>query len=246
MALACHWPCRSAHRSLPELEQGSGGCHRSNMEQLKIEEGAAEGWRINHWTHTALLASVHKSIMRWRESEATERRSDCATWRTNGLIGCRGLSSLTHLWPWRGWCGAPSRADSWPCSGNLQRPTPTRSQYEGPSGSAGKIFAWLGDLRSLWSRRFQGLAWNQREGRDKERWWHSSRWALEQAFRTEEMANYFTYSPSAIHSISSTCPLSTVLELEGPDGVRNDGFLSSAGSSIVTDSERKLLSTLLH
>lgn len=40
-----------------------------------------------------------------------------------------------------------------------------------------------------------------------------------------------TYSPSAMHSISSTCPLSTVIELEGPDGMKNDGLLSFAGSS---------------
>lgn len=53
----------------------------------------------------------------------------------------------------------------------------------------------------------------------------------------------FTYSPSAIHSISSTCPLRTVLELEGPDGMRKFGFLSSAGSSMVarTDSQREPL-----
>lgn len=43
-----------------------------------------------------------------------------------------------------------------------------------------------------------------------------------------------TYSPSAMHSISSTCPLSTVLELESPDGMKNDGLLSLAGSSEVT------------
>lgn len=58
--------------------------------------------------------------------------------------------------------------------------------------------------------------------------------------------NPFTYSPSAMHSISSTCPLSTVLELEGPDGMRNVGFLLSAGSSIVIHRFRnKLLPTLL-
>lgn len=49
-AWACHWPCRSALHSLPVLEQGSWECHWSNMEQLKIEESTAEGWRINHWT----------------------------------------------------------------------------------------------------------------------------------------------------------------------------------------------------
>lgn len=83
-------------------------------------------------------------------------------------------------------------------------------------------------------------------GRDKEWLWHSSTWALE-AFRTKEMADSFTYSASAIHSISSTCPLSTVLELEGPDGMRKDGFLSSAGSSTVTHRfTMKLLPTPLH
>ena len=61
-------------------------------------------------------------------------------------------------------------------------------------------------------------------------------------FRAEVMADSFTYSPSAMHSISNTCPLSTILELEGPDGMRKVGFLSSAGSSIVThrtDSQRR-------
>lgn len=38
-----------------------------------------------------------------------------------------------------------------------------------------------------------------------------------------------------MHSISSTCPLSTTVELEGPDGMRNDGFLSSTGASTHTD-----------
>lgn len=50
MVWVCHWPCRSARHSLLELEQDCGEGHWSNMEPLKIE-GAAEGWRINHWTH---------------------------------------------------------------------------------------------------------------------------------------------------------------------------------------------------
>lgn len=61
------------------------------------------------------------------------------------------------------------------------------------------------------------------------------------ALRAEVMAaNSFTYSPSAMHSISSTWPLSTILELEGPDGTRRVGFLSSAGSSTVTHTHTQI------
>lgn len=166
------------------------------------------------------------------ENEVTERRSDCAvTWRI-GLILC--TSSQTNLWQWHGWCGALNQADSWRCSGNLLRLILTRSQYAGSSGSVGRMCAWWGNRRSLWSMRFQEWAWIQRrKERGKQWWWHSSRWPLE-VFRTEVMADSFTYSPSAIHSISSTCPLNTILELEGPDGMRKVGFLSSNGSSVVS------------
>lgn len=63
---------------------------------------------------------------------------------------------------------------------------------------------------------------------------------------SKERLNSFTYSPSAMHSISSTCPLNTVMELDGPDGMSNNGFLSSAGASRVTRSEIKLLPNLQH
>lgn len=66
---------------------------------------------------------------------------------------------MTHLWPWRGWCGARSRADSSPGSGTLLHPTRTRSQCEAFSGSAGKTSAWPGDRRWFCSRRFQELVW---------------------------------------------------------------------------------------
>ena len=42
------------------------------------------------------------------------------------------------------------------------------------------------------------------------------------------------YSPSAIHSNSRTCPLSTILELLEPDGIRKVGLLSSAEPSAAT------------
>ncbi len=195
------------------------------MEQLKIERRAAEGRRINHWARCpvgicALISYEMEGEGGWRDRKKEWLR----------------VSSQTHLWPWRGWCGAPSPAGSWPCSGNLLHLIQTRSQCEGSCWSARRICVLMGGRRSLWTRRFQGWAWIQRErerereGRDKEWRWHSSRWALEQ----EVMADSFTYSPSAIHSISSTCPLNTILELEGPDGMRKVGFLSSAGSSTVT------------
>lgn len=167
--------------------------------------------------------------MRWRARESEKKE-----WLWPDGILC--VSSQTHLWLRHGWCGELSQVDSWQCSGNLLHQIQTHPQYAGSSGSAGRMCAWPGNRRSLWSRIFQGWAWIQREreGRDeyKERWWHSSRWALE-GFRTEEMAESFTYSPSAIHSISSTCPLNTILELEGPDGMRKLGLLSSIGSSVV-------------
>lgn len=55
------------------------------------------------------------------------------------------------------------------------------------------------------------------------------------------------YSPSAIHSNSRTCPLSTILELLEPEGMRKVGFLSSAKPSAVTmeGSETQLVTTRL-
>lgn len=96
---------------------------------------------------------------------------------------------------------------------------------------------------------FRGGPGFKEEKREGKLWrWHSSRWPLE-AFRTEIMEDSFTYSPSAIHSISSTCPLNTILELEGPDGMRKAGFLSSNGSSVVLQTQihtHRLLPSLLH
>lgn len=63
-------------------------------------------------------------------------------------------------------------------------------------------------------------------------------------FGTGQRLNCVSYSPSAMHSNSSTCPLNTVLELKGPDGMRNEGFLSSAGAPRVAHSEKN--TTLLH
>jgi len=251
-AWACRWPCRSAHRSLPEPRWGSWARRWSNMEQLEIEQRAGE--LITE--RAALLASVDKSIRRWREHEETERGIDCVvgTWWRRGPDGTPCTPSRTHLWPWRGWCGAPSPAGSGRCSGNLPRLIPTRPRCAKSSGTAGKMFAWLGGRRSLWSKIHPGCAWTQVEReRRREReetkqnkgWRHLSRWALE-AFRAEVMEDSFTYSPSAMHSNSSTCPLNTILELVGPDGMRKVGFLSSAGSSIVTHTQRELLPALLH
>lgn len=130
--------------------------------------------------------------------------------------GAARLITRTHLWPWRGWCGALSRVDSWRCSGNLPRLTRTRSQYEGSSGSAGRTCAWLADRRSLWSRRLQGWVWNQSETEkergegDKEWWWHLSRRTLE-AFGTVKkrrilsltVLRQYTPSPAPVLSTQS-------------------------------------------
>lgn len=177
-----------------------------------------------------------------------KRQKEGVTERPDGIL-C--VSSQTHLWPWRGWCGAPSPAGSWRCSGNRLRLTRTRSRCEGSSGSAGRTCAGPGDRRSLWTRRFQGWVWIQRERETARGKRQRVMMTLEQVGSwgfQEVMADSFTYSPSAMHSISSTCPLNTILELEGPDGMRKVGFLSSAGSSTVThtDSQRKLLPSLLH
>ncbi len=145
------------------------------------------------------------------------------------------LSSLAHLSPWRGLYGAQSQGRSWQCSGNLRHRTLTRSRFEGSSDSAGKMCAWWEDRCSFWSKRRQGWACNQShtETGKRQRLVMTRRWALE-PLKSKAKADSFTYSPSGMHSISSTCPLNTVLELVGPDGMRKDGFLTSAGSSTVT------------
>ena len=188
-----------------------------------------------------MLACWHLCINQLWDRGRTKQQEE-----GGGLEVWPRLSPPTHLWPRRGWCGAPCHACSWRCSGNLPRPMPPRSRCAGSSGSTGRTCAGPGDRRSVWSRRLLGWAWFQR-GRERERWRHSSRcrWALE-AFSTVVMADSLTYSPSAIHSISSTWPLSTVWELEEPDGMRKVGFLSSTGSSVVRDWHRNVLLSLLH
>lgn len=142
------------------------------------------------------------------------------------------VSSVTNLGPWRGWCGVWSPADSWQCSGNLQRRIRRRSQCATSSGSAGRTCVWPGVRCSLWTRKPPAWVWGK-QWRNKKWWWrwHWSRWSL-RALERDLIGHYFTHSPSAIHSISSTCPLNTILELEEPDGMRNVGRLSSIGSSM--------------
>lgn len=178
--------------------------------------------------------------MRWRENGERKKEWLCRHIVSEWPDGILCVSSQTDLWPWRGWCGAPSRAYFWRCSGNLLRLILKRSQYAGSCRSAGKTCVWLGDRRSLWSRRFQGWAWSQSErerGRQRVMMTHdqASTWGFKD---WNNGRLFFTYNPSAMHSISSTCPLNTILELEGPEGIRKFGFLSSAGSSIVTHTHR--------
>lgn len=173
--------------------------------------------------------------MRWRENEETERRIDCVATRwTNG-------------WWW--WCCAlhHGRTFDRDVDGVVHRAEPI------PGGAAVISCVWFGHVHDaqglLVVQEGCALGWEiaahfvpgdfrggpgfKERDKDKEWWWCLSRWALE-SFR----ADSFTYSPSAMHSISSTCPLNTILELEGPDGMRKAGFLSSAGSSIVTHKEK--------
>lgn len=148
-----------------------------------------------------------------------------------------------HLWPRRGWCGALSPAGFWPCSGNLPRPTLTHSQYVGSCCSAGRIYAWQGVHWPFWSKQFQGWVCIERATD----WWSCPR-TVQHSGR-EVMAGTLTHSPSAMHSISSMCPLNTVLRLEVPVGIRKVGLLSSTGASTVTHTQsknRKELPSPLH
>lgn len=210
-----------------------------------IQYGAAEN-RLEQagellTEHTALLASVHESIMRWREreNEQTKReRGRPSHHMVKGLMG-HCWSHHTHTFD-RDTNVLVNWAKLVPGSAAVFSCIRFRHVYY----AQGLLVVQEGCARG-WQVTTQFCPGDVRGGPGFRRRRRESQTlrvmkALEQvgtwwmAFRTEEVAGLFTHSPSATHSISSTCPLNTILELEGPDGMRKVGFLSSTGSSVVT------------
>lgn len=209
------------------------------MEQLKIEQSAEEGRTINHWTHRPVGICVWINYEMEREGKMK--------WQNKGVtVPFSG-----------GWYFALHHRQTF----DRDMDGVVRWTESIPGGTAVFSCIWFRHVHNT-----QGLLVVQ-EGcapgweipahfgpgdfrggpglkKEKRWWWYLSRWPLE-AFRTEIMDS-FTYSPSAMHSISSTCPLNTILELEGPDGMRKVGFLSSSGSSVVPHTHKQKSSASVH